>query len=89
MGSVADVLMVALGQGGVATALASVLISWVRRQTGKVSVSAKLSDGAEITLTADHVRGLSTDEISPLVAQLAAALESRDARTLDGGGTVE
>ena len=31
MGSVSDVLMIALGQGGVATVLVSVLIAWIRR----------------------------------------------------------
>ena len=63
MGSVPDVLMVALGQGGVATALASVLIAWIRRQTGTASVTAKRPDGAEFTLSADHVRGLTVEEV--------------------------
>jgi len=85
MGSVGDVLVVALGQGGVATAAASVLISWIRRQHGKVSVTAKRPDGAEITLSADHVRGLTSEEIPALVTGLAAALEGGDAGRLDGG----
>lgn len=79
MGSVADVLMVTVGPGGVATAVASVLISWIRRQRGKVSVSAKRPDGAEITLTADHVRGLTTEEIRALVTQLEATLNGTGA----------
>jgi Effector Associated Constant Component 1 len=79
MGSVADVLMVTVGPGGVATAVASVLISWIRRQRGTVSVSARRPDGAEITLTADHVRGLTTEEIRALVTQLETTLNGTGA----------
>ena len=87
MGSAAEVLMVALSQGGVATAAASVLISWIRRQHGKVSVTAKRPDGAEITLAADHVRGLTSEEIPALVTELAAALERGVAAEEDIGDT--
>jgi len=76
---VPDVLMVALGQGGVATALVSVLIAWIRRQTGTASVTAKRSDGAEFTLSADHVRGLTVEEIRALVSELSTALDGDDA----------
>lgn len=80
MGSVAEVLMVMMGPG-VASAVASVLISWIRRQRGTVSVRATRPDGAEVTVTADHVRGLTTEEVRSVVAQLAA--------TLDGTGAGE
>jgi Effector Associated Constant Component 1 len=90
MGSLPDVLMVAVGQGGVvATAAASVWISWIRRQSGKVSVTAKRPDGAEITLTADHVRGLTGEEIPPLVTRLAAVLEGHSAEESDSSGAGE
>ena len=78
MGSVAEVLMIMVEQSGVATAVASVLISWIRRQRGTVSVRATRPDGAEVTVTADHVRGLTTEEVRSVVAQMAA--------TLDGAG---
>lgn len=80
MGSVAEALLVTLGQSGVASAVASVLISWIRRQSGAVSVRATRSDGTEVTVTADHVRGLSTEEVRSVVAELGATLES------DGAG---
>ncbi|MCA1696586.1 MAG: hypothetical protein LC749_18720 [Actinobacteria bacterium] len=79
MGSVAEVLMVTVGQAGVATAVASVLISWIRRRSGTVSVNVARPDGAEITLTAEHVRGLTTEEVRSMVTQLEATL-------LDGTG---
>jgi hypothetical protein len=78
MGAVADVLMVGLGQGGAAAALAGVLVSWIRRQAGKVSVAAKRPDGAEVTLTAENIRGLTTDEVSALVTKVTTALDSTD-----------
>ena len=79
MGSVAETLMVTVGQGGVATAVASGLISWIRRQSGKVSVNLTRPDGAEVTVTADHVRGLTTEETGALVARLAATLDGTGA----------
>jgi hypothetical protein len=74
MGSVADVLVVALGQGGIATALASVLISWIRRQRSKISVHARCSCGKEITVSADHIRDLKPDQLRGQVAELAEQL---------------
>jgi Effector Associated Constant Component 1 len=79
MGSVADMLMIALGQGEVATAVASVLVSWIRRQSGKVLVRATRPDGSEITLTADQVRELSPQDVPSLVIQLAATLDGSTA----------
>lgn len=84
MGQVPD-LVLALGSG-VASATASVLISWIRRQVGKVSVTAKRPDGAEITLTAQHVRGLTQQEIGPLVDRLAKALDGGNPKILDVEG---
>jgi hypothetical protein len=79
MGSGAEVLLVTMGQAGVATAVASVLISWIRRQSGKVSVSVTRPDGAEITFTAEHVRGLTTEEVRSVVTQLEATLDGTGA----------
>lgn len=84
MGQVPD-LVLTLGSG-VASATASVLISWIRRRVGKVSVTARRSAGAEITLTARHVRGLTQQEIGLLVDRLAEALDGGDTAALGGGG---
>lgn len=74
MGSVADVLVVALGQGGTATALASVLISWIRRQRSKISVHARCACGKEITVSADHIRSLTAEQLRDQVGDLAEQL---------------
>lgn len=71
---------------GVSSAAASVLISWIRRQVGKISVTAIHPDGAKITLTAEHVRGLTQHDIGPLVDRLAQALDGGDTSILDTGG---
>lgn len=76
MGSVTEVLLVTLGPGGVASAVASVLISWIRRQSGPVRVRVTRPDGTEVELDADHVRGLSMEEVRSLVAKLRAMLKS-------------
>ena len=81
MGLAAEMLLVTMEQGGMATAVASVLIAWIRRQSGKVSLSATRTDGTVITVTADHVRGLTPEEIRSMVDQLAVTLDGTGART--------
>jgi Effector Associated Constant Component 1 len=80
MGSGAEMLLVTAGQAGMATAVASVLISWIRRQSGKVSVSITRPDGAKIVFTAEHVRGLTTEEVRSVVTQLETTLDGASGR---------
>lgn len=75
MGWMAEVLMVAVAPGGAATVLASALVAWIRRQVGQVSVNVARTDGTEITVRADHVRGLTTEKLRSVAAQLAAMLD--------------
>jgi hypothetical protein len=65
-------LLVEVGSGGMATAFASVLIAWIRRRTGGVSLSVKRPDGTEFTLTAERVAALDARELQEQAAQLAA-----------------
>lgn len=44
LGAVLESLIVVLGPGGVATALASVLISWLRRRVGEVHMKITVDD---------------------------------------------
>jgi hypothetical protein len=74
MGSVVEALTFAAEASEVATAIASVVIAWIRRQAGKVSVRVTRPDGAEMTVTADHVRGLTPEEIRSMVTQLKTIL---------------
>jgi hypothetical protein len=61
MGSITDVLTVALGVGGAGTALVNVLSLWIRSQRSQVRLTVKRSDGRQIELQASNiadVRGL-------------------------------
>ncbi|MDH6579121.1 hypothetical protein [Kitasatospora sp. MAP5-34] len=78
LGAVVDALTVALGPGGVATAIASVLISWIRRQRGSVSVKVTRPDGTVTELSATHVSGLEPARLRELTAELSGSLEWPD-----------
>jgi hypothetical protein len=75
LGSVVEALTVALGPGGVATAAASVLISWLRRRTGNVSVKVVRTDGTSAEFSATHVSGLNATEVQRITADLSRSLE--------------
>lgn len=78
LGGVVDVLTVALGQGGPAAALASVLIAWIRRRAGVVTVMLTRPDGTSIKVEGRHVRGLDPAGVEHLVAGVARSLEGTD-----------
>jgi Effector Associated Constant Component 1 len=67
-------LVIALGSSGVATAVASVLMVWLRQRSGAVSVHITQPDGTQLELTAERVRALSSDELKAHVDQLTAQL---------------
>ena len=69
-------LLIALGSSGVATALASVLMVWLRQRSGSVSVHITRPDGTQLELTAERVRALGSDELRAHVDQLTAQLST-------------
>lgn len=74
MGGLTDVLIVAVGAGGVATALARSLTTWFTVRRSKIAVTIKTGADPEITLDAERVR-------MPEVAQaLQSMLEQLDNR---------
>jgi hypothetical protein len=75
LGSAIEALAVGIGQGGAATALASVLIAWIRRRVGDVTVKLTRPDGNSTEVTAKHVPGLDAAGIAGLVADIAKSLE--------------
>ncbi|MFG1891108.1 hypothetical protein ACGFIR_24990 [Micromonospora sp. NPDC049051] len=74
LGTVTDVLVVAVGSGGIATVLASALVSWIRRRTGSAEITVTLSDGSSIEIRATDVHGLDADGVAALVRQVRAAI---------------
>ncbi|WP_018348269.1 effector-associated constant component EACC1 [Longispora albida] len=74
LGSVVETLAVMLGPGGVATAIASVLITWLRRRTGNVKVQVTAPDGSSMELSATNVRNVDAATLEKLTNQLSASL---------------
>jgi Effector Associated Constant Component 1 len=77
LGSVADVLVAALGSGGAVTVLISVLISWIRHRTQDVSFEVVREDGSSIKVDAKRVRGTDTAALQELVTAYAQSLEGK------------
>ena len=65
-------LLVSVESGGAATALASVLVAWLRRRTGSVSVRLTRPDGTELQIDAERVRVWDAQELRAQVSQLEA-----------------
>jgi Effector Associated Constant Component 1 len=68
-----EALVVALGQGGAATVLASALVTWLRRRTNEVTIRIIRKDGSRTEVHAKQARGAVSlqglvDEISENMA---------------------
>ncbi|MGW2701484.1 effector-associated constant component EACC1 [Streptomyces sp. NPDC001340] len=80
-------LVVGLTSGGVATAVASVIVAWLRRRTGSVTVRVSGRDGFEVEVRADQVRNMDAEQLRAQVDQLVSAAWSDGAGREPGGGT--
>ncbi len=58
LGATIAQLALSLGSGSAATAMASVVIAWLRRRTGGVAVRLTRPDGSTVELQAERVRAL-------------------------------
>jgi hypothetical protein len=74
LGPLAETLVVALGPGSLATALASGLVTWLRHRTGDVMIKAQRPDGQTAELSAKRVHGMSSAQVRELVGELAGML---------------
>jgi hypothetical protein len=79
-------VVVSLGSSGAVTAMASVIIAWLRRRTGSVSVSMTRPDGSTVELTAERVRALDAAGVREQVDQLVAAVWPDGEAADDGAG---
>ncbi|GGU98177.1 hypothetical protein GCM10010260_37940 [Streptomyces filipinensis] len=86
LGSLVAALTVALGPGGVATAAASVLISWLRRRTGDVTVKVLRPDGTSVEFSTTNVSGLDATEVQRIAAELSRSLDPAGDRTSGDAG---
>ncbi|WP_410676970.1 effector-associated constant component EACC1 [Amycolatopsis sp. cmx-4-68] len=74
LGGVVETLTIALGPGGVATALAGVLITWIRRRAGNVVVKVSEPGGKAYEFSASNVRTLSAEDLKEITEKLARDL---------------
>jgi len=72
MGDLYDVLMVAAGAGGFATALTRSLSTWLTHRRSDITITVKHSGGAQVTLDAQRVK---TPEV---LQQLRSLLDEAD-----------
>ncbi|WP_143052021.1 hypothetical protein [Streptomyces sp. 2131.1] len=79
-------LVVGLTSGGVATAVASVAVAWLRRRTGSVTVRVSGRDGTELEVSADQVRNMDADQLRAQVAQLVSVAWAGDTQREPGEG---
>ncbi|MFI9361392.1 hypothetical protein ACIG5E_10045 [Kitasatospora sp. NPDC053057] len=81
LGTLADVLTVAVGTGGAVSGLTSALIAWIRRRAGETVVQVTRTDGSSIELRATAVHGLGPDGVAALVREVGRSLADRPGPT--------
>lgn len=77
--------VVALGQGGAVTVLASAVISWIRHRTSEVTCTVTRPDGTSVELTATRVRRADLAGVGELMEQVTAALGDADGGREESG----
>ncbi|MEU5850343.1 effector-associated constant component EACC1 [Saccharopolyspora shandongensis] len=75
LGPTTDALLVALGPGGVATAVATVLVSWIRRRVGDVTAKVTRPDGTTIEVEATNLRDMDVADVEKFASSIARSLE--------------
>lgn len=78
-------LAVSVASGGTATAVASVIIAWLRRRSGPVTVRASRQDGSTIEVRADRVREMDADALRALADQVTATVWPGDSTAGESG----
>lgn len=85
LGSIPEALAVALGPGGVATALAGVLVTWLRHRTTDLTLRAGRKDGATVVeLSVRRMRDMDPAAVQQQVRTLSRLLAEAEETTLDG-----
>ncbi|MGH3621934.1 MAG: effector-associated constant component EACC1 [Sciscionella sp.] len=78
LGGWPEALVVALGQGGAITVLASAVIAWIRHRTSEVTCTLTRPDGTSVTVAAARVRRADLVNVGEFVEQVAGALRESD-----------
>jgi hypothetical protein len=76
MGVVTEAVLVALGPGGAGTAIAAVVVTYLRQRGRGIRLRVTRADGASVELAAGNVRGLDAQAVRVQVADLARFLDA-------------
>jgi hypothetical protein len=88
MGPLTESLVVTLGPGGVSTALATALVTWLRHRTSDVTIKTQAPDGRAIEVSAKRVHGMNSTQVHEFAAGLAGMLSEPGGAAGGGpGGT--
>lgn len=74
LGAGMDALVIALGNGGAVTALATVSVAWLKRRTGRMKVKFTRADGAMVEISTDLVWPQTAQELRETVQVLTRDL---------------
>lgn len=90
LGSLPESIIVVLGPGGLATVIGTVMsavvavaVAKIRNGHGRCKVTLTRSDGASVSIEADHVRNLDSTATRELITEAARALEAGHVREAD------
>jgi len=75
LGPVLDVLLLALGPSGVATAATSAVIAWIKHQRSDLALRITREDGSSFELASKRVKGLDSTDLISLMGQFGRFLE--------------
>ncbi|MFB7476929.1 hypothetical protein [Kitasatospora sp. NPDC056184] len=75
MGTVSDLLIAVLEPGGAATVLVGTVVTWLRGRRERRTVTIRLTDGTEVTVSSDRVGRLGPEELAAMVRAVAEAVE--------------
>jgi hypothetical protein len=83
LGPVLEALLVAIAPGGVAAALVTGIVAWIRQRHSDLAIYIEYPDGAKINIDARRVRGLTGTDLSAEIAHLTHAVRPTDPGRLE------
>ncbi|NUR91712.1 MAG: hypothetical protein HOY71_47200 [Nonomuraea sp.] len=72
-----DTLLVGLGSTASVTALTGALVAWIKHRTTDTTVTIRRPDGTETELSAQRMRGMTSQELTELAERVARALDGQ------------
>ncbi|KUN22918.1 hypothetical protein AQJ23_26405 [Streptomyces antibioticus] len=85
LGTLLDALSVNVLSAGAVSAVAGVVVTWIRHRTTDAVIKLRRPDGTEVEVTAERVRRLNSAAVRSIVAELSQAAGPEG--NSDDGGT--